>query len=196
MSSQASLKRKPGTPGKFTASGKLRANMIGSIGLASQAKEYLQLDSKVALEDGREGLNKWELFRTFVKTLSGDRLTRAAYDDISYREPYEKCASHVFLEPLKATLLEPQTLANKDIQDSLHWAINDAWKKKRASNQRAGGTPEEADEEDSYGEHPESPAPWRRRTTTILGSPPAKSPSPIAASKCSDLNECPSLTSR
>jgi hypothetical protein len=163
-SRRSDLKCKPGMPRKFTGSGKPRANMVGNIGLASEAKYYLRLDNRVPLDGGKEGQYKWEHFRTFIKDLSGNKLKRSQYNDSSFRQLYETCARHAFLEPLRDVLLSPQTYANKKMQDSLVWAIQDAWKKKRNTKKTAGeindDTGEDLDVDDGQ---LETPASRRRR---------------------------------
>jgi hypothetical protein len=112
--------------------------MVGNIGLSSEAQQHLGMDEFIIRNDGSKGYIKWNMLRRYIKKISGNRLTRSEYDDQSYAELYRKCAYNMLLEPLKAKLFAPTDFTNKDIQDSLHWAIRDCWKKQRTSNKAAG----------------------------------------------------------
>lgn len=130
--------RQPAMPGKFTSSGKPRQNMVGSIGLASEARKYLCLDAQIRQKDGSKGYHKWGVLRSYIKQLSGDKLWKRDYTDAEYLELYSRCASHALLEPVKDKLTEPPSYLNRMVQDSLHWCIEDAWKKKRMSARKSG----------------------------------------------------------
>ena len=196
------------TPGKLTATGKQWQNMMGNIGLSSEAQKHLGMDEFIIRDDGSKGYIKWNILRRHIKNMSGNRLTRSEYDDQSYAELYRKCAYNTHLEPLKAKLLAPTDFTNKDIQDSLHWAIRDCWKKQRTSNKAAGqGSADDASTEADNGpdedEEETSKATKKRKASAgshysckaiRVQTPPTSSPgagSSTASGECSNADICP-----
>lgn len=190
MQSSKGQKRKFASSGKFTLSGKKRANMEGNVGSANQAKEILRLTGNVVLKDGKTGEKKWNIWRKYVKEAAGGKSRRGEFSDAEWTYFVDMCARHDSLKHVQAMLLAPASAVNQDLKDALTWGIKDSLKKARTSLRHSGGIDESLDdEEDDIEDTILSPS-KRTRPSAIR----TVSPTPPPSCEHSFPSGCPQLT--